>query len=79
MLLEIPDAAIQETPLSPAEVRLEVAIWLYIKKRLTFGQARKLAGHTILTFQKALAERGLYLNYDEQDLENDCSVSRLVP
>ena len=79
MLLEIPDSAIQETPLSPAEVRLEVAIWLYIKKRLTFGQARKLAGYTVIAFQKALTERGLYLNYDAADLANDVAASGLIP
>jgi len=79
MLLEIPDAAILETPLSSAEIRLEVAIWLYTKKRLTFGQARKLAGFTVISFQKALAERGLYLNYDQEDLANDLAVSRRIP
>jgi len=79
MLIEIPDTAIQETPLSPAEVRLEVAIWLYVKKRLTFGQARKLAGYSVISFQNALAERGLYLNYDQEDFTNDAAVSRLIP
>ena len=79
MLLEIPDAAIEETPLSPADIRLEVAIWLYTRKRLTFGQARHLAGYTVIAFQKALAERGLYLNYDEDDLKNDLASSRLIP
>lgn len=79
MLLEIPDSAIQETPLSAAEIRLEVAIWLYSKKRLTFGQARKLAGYAVIAFQKALGERNIYLNYDMEDLANDISASQLIP
>ena len=78
MMIEIPDTAIQETPLSPSELRLELAIWLYIKKRLTLGQARKLAGFTVIDFQKALAERGLYLNFDQEDLANDITAAHTL-
>jgi len=78
MMIEIPDTAIQETPLSPAELRLELAIWLYTSKRLTLGQARKLAGFSIINFQKALAERGLYLNFDKEDLTNDIAAAHTI-
>ncbi len=79
MIIEIPDTAIQETPLSSAELVLEVATWLYARKRLSFGQARKLAGFTVIGFQKALVERGLFLNYDQDDLANDIAAARLIP
>ena len=78
MFIEIPDAAIQETPLSPAELRLELSVWLYVRKRLSFGQARKLAGFTVIAFQKALAERDLYLNYDKEDLANDIDAAHSI-
>ncbi len=78
MLIEIPDTAIQETPLSPAELRLELAIWLYVRKRLTLGQARKLAGYSVIDFQKALLERDLYLNYDKEDLANDIDAAHTI-
>jgi predicted HTH domain antitoxin len=78
MLLEIPDTVIEETSLSSDEIRMELAIWLYAMKRLTFGQARKLAGATVITFQKALAEKDLYLHFDLEDLKNEFSVSSQV-
>ena len=79
MLVEIPDAAIQDAPLSPAELRLELAIWLYAKKRLTLGQARKLAGLSIVDFQKALATSEVYLNYNQEDLADDIAAAHTMP
>ncbi len=78
MLVEIPDTVMAETPLTPAELRLELAIWLYVRKRLTFGQARKLAGFNVIDFQKALVERDLYLNYDEEDLADDITAAHSI-
>jgi len=78
MIIEIPDAVVYEIAISPAELRLELAIWLYTKKRLTLGQARKLAGLTVLAFQKALAESGLYLNYDQEDLADDINAALAI-
>jgi predicted HTH domain antitoxin len=79
MLVEIPDAAIQDAPLSPAELRLELAIWLYAKKRLTLGQARKLAGLSVVDFQKALATSEVYLNYNQEDLADDIAAAHTMP
>jgi predicted HTH domain antitoxin len=79
MLVEIPDAAIQDAPLSPAELRLELAIWLYAKKRLTLGQARKLAGLSVIDFQKALATSEVYLNYNQEDLADDIAAAHTMP
>ena len=79
MLIEIPDAAIQDAPLSPAELRLELANWLYAKKRLTLGQARKLAGLSVVDFQKALATSEVYLNYNQEDLADDIAAAHTMP
>lgn len=78
MVLEIPDSAIQEMPMSSAEIVLEVAMWLYQSKRLSLGQARKLAGLSIVAFQKKLAERDLYLNYDMEDLQDDLRAAHRI-
>lgn len=78
MIIEIPDTVVQEIPLSAAELRLELAVWLYAKKRLTLGQARKLAGASIIAFQKALADSGLYLNYDQEDLADDITAAQAL-
>lgn len=78
MVLEIPDSAVQDMPMSPAEILLEVAIWLYQSKRISLGQARKMTGLSIVAFQKELAAHGLYLNYDLEDFQNDMQVARSI-
>ncbi|MBK6995139.1 MAG: UPF0175 family protein [Saprospiraceae bacterium] len=78
MLLEIPDAAFTESPLTASELRLEIALYLYSKKRLSFGQARKIAGLNVVEFQKALTTHGLYLNYDASDLQHDLEVAQII-
>lgn len=40
---------------------------------------RKLAGYSVLDFQKTLAERDIYLNYDDEDLSDDLAASLRVP
>lgn len=79
MVLEIPDAAFAESPMSALELRLEIAFHLYSKRRLSLGQARKIAGLTVIEFQKALVAHGLYLNYDASDLQHDLEAAQLVP
>lgn len=78
MIIEIPDTAIQDTPMSPAELRLELAIWLYTRKRLTLGQARKVAGLSVIDFQKALVNSGVYLNYNQEDLADDIAAAHSI-
>ena len=78
MVLEIPDSAVQEIPMSPAEILLEVSIWLYQRKRLSLGQARKMANLSIVAFQQELVKRDLYLNYDMEDLQNDLRTAHLI-
>lgn len=69
MTITIPDQALSD--ISAADLLIEVAVYLYDKERLSMGQARKLAGMDILSFQKALADRNVYLKYSEKDLADD--------
>ena len=78
MVLEIPDSAVQEIPMSPAEILLEVSIWLYQRKRLSLGQARKMANLSVVAFQQELVKRDLHLNYDMEDLQNDLRTAHLI-
>lgn len=68
MLISIPDNLIKG---SQEELLLEIAIYLYTKKLLTIGQARKLAKLNLISFQQQLAKRKIPVHYTEAELEKD--------
>ena len=53
------------------DLRTEIAVYLYEKKRLSMGKVRKFAGLDLIAFQKELAKRDVYIHYDVSDLEKD--------
>lgn len=65
---------LQELKLSPQELRVDLAVFLYDIEKLSIGQAKKLAGLTQIEFQKQLAERGVFIKYDIEDLEKDLGL-----
>ncbi|AYQ33491.1 UPF0175 family protein [Runella sp. SP2] len=71
MTLVIPDEILLEARLSPSELRVELAVYLYEKKRISIGKARKMAGLSLIDFQKALTQRNVYIHYDVIELETD--------
>lgn len=71
MTLVIPDEILLEARLSPSELRVELAVFLYEKKRISIGKARKMAGLSLIEFQKSLAQRNVYIHYDLEELETD--------
>ena len=71
MIITIPDETLLDVKMSANEMLIDVAVYLYDKERLTLGQARKLAGLDILSFQKELAARNVYLKYSAEDLKKD--------
>ena len=71
MTFTIPDTVLAETKISSAELRIELAVYLYEKQRLSIGKARKVAGLNLIEFQKELAKRNIYLHLSIQDLETD--------
>lgn len=60
--------------ISAKDLAIEIAVYLYEKKRLTFGQAKRLADLDQISFQKELAKRNTYIHIDKkvvlQDIEN---------
>ncbi len=78
MVLEIPDSAIAEMPITSAELLLELSIWLYHSRRFSLGQARKMAGLSVIDFQKELVKRDLYLNYDMEDWQHDSRIAKQI-
>ncbi len=69
VLLE--DDVLQAAQMTEQEVRIELAITLYSRGRLSFGQARKLAGMDYFDFEKLLADRNVPATYDEAAFEKD--------
>lgn len=67
----IPDEVLRAARLSGEEFLVEVAVYLYDKERLSFGQAKNLAGLNHLDFQKELGKRDVYIKYDIQDWKDD--------
>ena len=53
------------------ELAVEIATHLYATKRLTMGQARRLASLDLISFQRELAKRDISIHYDVKDLHLD--------
>jgi len=67
-MVKLPEDEIEE------RVKVELAIRLYERGILSFGQARKLAGLSKWEFLEILAREGKGIPYDEEELENDLKV-----
>jgi len=71
MTISIPDEVLAQAKLSTAELKVELAAYLYEKKRLSIGKARKIAGLSLIDFQKELAKRNIYLHLTKEDVDTD--------
>jgi len=71
IMLTISDDIPNTTGLSADELLHEVAMYLYSKNKLSFGQARKLSGLNILQFQELLYDSGVPVHYGISELEED--------
>ncbi|MEZ4827154.1 MAG: UPF0175 family protein [Bacteroidia bacterium] len=71
MALIITDDTLQKVNLSAEELLIDLACFMYEKKRMSMGQARNLAGLDQISFQKELAKRDIYIHYSEEDLRKD--------
>ena len=67
-MVKIPDEEIEE------RIRIELALRLYEKGILSFGQARRLAGLSKWELIELLAREGSCIPYDEEELESDLKV-----
>jgi predicted HTH domain antitoxin len=78
--VDIPDTALTGTGLTPDQVRLEVAVALYRDRKVSMGRAVRLAGLPRVPFQRELARRGVTVDHDvaefEEDLRNISALDR---
>ncbi len=75
-VLEIPQDISDSARLTPAELKIEMAVHLYAQERLSIGKARELAGLTLWEFRHLLASRRISPHYDAADLDQDVSTLR---
>lgn len=69
--LVIPGEVLEKAEISGSDLLIEIAVYLYGKERLSIGQAKDLAGLDLVSFQKELAKRDVYLHYDINDYYSD--------
>ncbi len=69
--LAIPAEIIEATHMSAEELKQEIAIMLYQKRKLTLGQASKLADVSQYQFQHLLASRKIPVHYGLEDFKTD--------
>lgn len=71
MALIISDETLAKAQLSEQELLVDIACYLYEKKRLSMGKARALAGLNLIDFQQELAKREIDIHYTQEDLNKD--------
>lgn len=62
---------LQNIHMSREEMLIELAVHLYDTRRLTLGQAKRLAELDQIAFQHEMASRNVYLNYDVEEFRKD--------
>ncbi|HHY58272.1 MAG TPA: UPF0175 family protein [Chloroflexi bacterium] len=72
--IEIPQRLLHAARVTPAELRVELAVQLYEQRRLAIGHARELAGMSLWQFRQLLASRGIAPHYDVSDLDEDMAT-----
>lgn len=80
MQVELPDAALEGTGMTPELAKLEVAVALYRDRKVSMGRAARLAGMPRPMFQHELGKRGVTVDYDVEDFEQDLkTLEKLFP
>jgi len=74
--VELPQEILESARLTVPEVKVELAIHLYARNRLSIGKARELADMHLWEFRQLLASRRIPPHYDETDLADDIAVLR---
>ena len=62
--------------MSETELKLELAVMLFQKEKLSLGQASRLSALGHLEFQHLLASRNISVHYDVAEFEADLKTLR---
>ena len=76
--LAIPTEIVEATHMSPSELKQEIAVMLFQKRKLTLGQASKLADMGQYQFQHLLASRQIPIHYGVYDFKADLNTLKEI-
>ena len=62
--------------MTPAELKRELAVYLFQQGKLSFGKAREMADMSAWDFQFMLGSRNIPVHYDMEDYEEDRATLR---
>jgi predicted HTH domain antitoxin len=79
LAIEIPQDILDSARLTVAELKIELAVYLYGQERLSIGKARELAGMSLWEFRQLLGLRGIPPHYDEAELDKDVATIKYQP
>jgi len=71
MKLDIPDNLLSGVSISKEDVMLDLALGLFVDRRLSIGRAARLAGQSVSAFMRELGKRRIPIHYEEDDLTAD--------
>ncbi len=71
MAIIISDETLAKAQLTEQDFLIDLACYLYDKKRLSMRNAQALASLNLLDFQKELAKREIGTHYTQEDLNKD--------
>lgn len=74
MQIEIPD----DLGITEEQARLDVAVGLYSSHAASLARAARFAGRSRVDFQRILAERGIPIAYDSEDLDDDIATLKRI-
>ena len=76
--LVISGEVLEQLRMPPADLRIELAVYLYDTEQFSMGRAKKLAGLTQIEFQKEMGKRGVFIKYDLEDLKEDLEALKYL-
>ena len=76
MGMVIDDEFLHAAHMSEPELKLELAVLLYQRERLTLGQAARLASLSQVHFRLALGARGIAPHYGVTEFAEDLKIVR---
>lgn len=74
MIVDLPDSEIKGTGLTSELAKVELAVALYRDRKVTLGRGASLAGLSTPAFLQEVGRRGVTVNYDIEDLEQDLAT-----
>jgi predicted HTH domain antitoxin len=73
-VIEIPQDILDSARIKLPDLKVELALLLYMQCRLSIGKARELANMSLWEFRQLLASRKIPAHYDINDLNDDVST-----